>query len=137
MILFVDKKSASSSPANSPVRTRLLIAFGIIVGVLIFGELWRRISQASELRGLESRMGAQVTQLSSASNLLSTQIAGAQSDDAVAAWAHREGKMVQPGDVLVLPLTPPAIATPVPAASTHSARLPNWKIWWEWMWGTG
>jgi hypothetical protein len=134
MILPVDTSTPPSASGKTPLRIRILIAFGIIIGLLIFGELWRRISQASELRGLEGRMGAQVTQLSQESIQLSTQLAGAQSDEAVAAWAHSQAKMVQPGEVLVMPLTPAAQATPTPAPSANSADVPHWKIWWEWMW---
>jgi hypothetical protein len=137
MISNMDQNSSPSPSRNLMLRNRLLIAAGIIIGLLIFGELWRRISQASELRGLENRVGAQVTQLSHQSDLISTQIAGAQSDESIANWAHSQSKMIQPGEVLVMPLTPAPRATSTPSAQPSQSTLPNWRIWWEWIWGTG
>jgi cell division protein FtsB len=137
MISNMDQKQNPNSSPHRLLRNRLLIAAGIIIGLLIFGELWRRISQASELRGLENRVGAQVTQLSHESNQLATKIAGAQSDEAVAEWAHSQSKMVQPGEVLVMPLTPAPKASPTPSVQSTPPSLPNWRVWWEWIWGTG
>jgi cell division protein FtsB len=121
----------------APIRhERLLIAAGIIIFLLVFGELWRRISQASDLRALEHQIGMQVTQLASESDRMNTLIAGAQSDEAVAAWARSNGKMVQPGEVLVQPMAatvhPPLKETP---STPSTGSLPNWRIWWEWLMG--
>jgi hypothetical protein len=137
MINPVENKPPSTPTPSSPLQNRLLIAAVILIGLLIFGELWRRISQASELRILEGRVGAQVTQLAKESNLLSTQIADAQSDEEVAKWAHSQGKMVLPGEILVMPLTPAPQPTSTPTAYPSSTQLSNWKIWWEWLWGAG
>jgi cell division protein FtsB len=126
-----------SSQGSGPIRhDRLLIAAGILVFLLVFGELWRRISQASDLRALEHRIGAQVTQLADESVRVDTLIAGAQSDEAVAEWARGEGKMVKPGEILVVPqaatVHPPLPETP---PAEIPMNLPNWRIWWEWLMG--
>jgi cell division protein FtsB len=126
--------SPASSEPSSP-RNRLIVAGAILVFLLVFGELWRRISQAADLRGLEHQIGAQVTELALESNHMATLVAGAQSDEAVADWARNEGKMILPGEVLVQPIAPTArSATPEPAENPQ-ADLPNWRIWWEWLWG--
>ncbi len=131
-------QSSTPPPAPTPSssrQNRLLIAAGIIVFLLVFGELWRRISQAADLRGLEHQIGAQVTELAAESNRMGTLIAGAQSDQAVADWARSHGKMVLPGEVLVQPIAPTA-STPVPATpGSPDNSLPNWRVWWEWLWG--
>jgi cell division protein FtsB len=124
------------APTPSPSRqNRLLIAVGIVIFLLVFGELWRRISQAADLRSLEHKIGAQVTELAAESNRMGTLIANAQSDQAVADWARSHGKMVLPGEVLVQPIAPTA-STPVPATpgSTENSP-PSWRVWWEWLWG--
>lgn len=123
-------------PANpSSRKNKLLIAGAILVFLLVFGELWRRISQAADLRSLEQKIGAQVTQLSEESNRMATLIANAQSDEAVADWARNEGKMVLPGEVLIQPIAPTAqAATPAPAEDS-AGTIPNWRVWWEWLWG--
>ncbi len=125
---------ASSNSSSS--RNKALIAVAIVVFLLVFGELWRRISQAAELRSLEHQIGAQVTQLAKESDRMSTLIANAQSDEAVAAWARGEGKMILPGEVLVQPLAPTAApATPEPSEDPAGA-VPNWRVWLEWLWGS-
>jgi cell division protein FtsB len=116
-------------------QNRLLIAVAIILFILIFGELWRRISQAADLRSLEHKIGGQVTELADESNRMGTLIANAQSDQAVEDWARSHGKMVLPGEVLVQPVAPTASApTPEPSGPPESAP-PNWRVWWEWLWG--
>ena len=123
----------SSSPSS--LKNKFLIAAAILVFLLVFGELWRRISQAAELRGLEHQIGAQVTQLARESDRMATLIANAQSDEAVAEWARDEGKMVLPGEVLVQPLAPTApAATPEPSGD-FADEVPNWRVWLEWLWG--
>jgi len=123
----------SSTP--SPLKNRLLIAAAILVFLLVFGELWRRISQAAELRALERQIGAQVTQLAEESDRMATQIAGAQSDEAVAEWARDEGKMVLPGEVLVQPIAPTAVSTTPEPPEDSAGDVPNWRVWLEWLWG--
>jgi cell division protein FtsB len=129
-------QNPSPAPADTPSwKNKLLIAAAILVALLVFGELWRRISQAAELRGMEHQVGAQVTELAGESKRMATLIAGAQSDEAVADWARNEGKMVLPGEVLIQPIAPTAqAATPEPAEDTWG-NLPNWRVWWEWLWG--
>ncbi|MBN2086164.1 MAG: hypothetical protein JW748_13175 [Anaerolineales bacterium] len=124
-----------ASPNASPVKNRLLIAAAILVSLLVFGELWRRISQAAELRALEHQIGAQVTQLARESNRMTTLIADAQSDEAVAAWARDEGKMVLPGEVLVQPLAPTAPAATPETPEDRAGEVSNWRVWLEWLWG--
>jgi cell division protein FtsB len=128
----------SSTPASSTpssLRNKLLIAAAILVFLLVFGELWRRISQAAELRTLEHQIGGQVTQLAQESDRMATLIAKAQSDEAVAAWARDEGKMILPGEILVQPIAPTAAAaTPEPPEDPVGV-VPNWRVWLEWLWG--
>jgi cell division protein FtsB len=137
MIPAMDSPQTPSAKKPDPIRhDRLLIAAGILVFLLVFGELWRRISQASDLRALEHRIGAQVTQLAAESGRVDTLIANAQSDEAVAEWARGDAKMIKPGEVLVQPLAatvhPPLKETP---AGETTNPLPNWRIWWEWLMG--
>lgn len=124
---------APASPSSR--KNKLLIAGAILVFLLVFGELWRRISQAADLRSLEHQIGAQVTQLSEESNRMATLIANAQSDEAVADWARNEGKMVLPGEVLIQPIAPTAQSATPEAAVHPSGDVPNWRVWLEWLWG--
>ncbi|OGO08425.1 MAG: hypothetical protein A3K46_05050 [Chloroflexi bacterium RBG_13_60_9] len=126
---------ASSNPSSR--KNKLLIAGAILVFLLVFGELWRRISQAAELRNLEGQIGGQVTQLARESDRMATLIANAQSDEAVADWARDEGKMVLPGEILIQPIAPTArSATPEPPENP-TGTVANWRVWLEWLWGKG
>lgn len=117
-------------------QNRLLIAAAILIFILVFGELWRRISQAADLRSLEHKIGAQVTELANELERMGTLIAGAQSDQAVEDWARNHGKMALPGEVLVQPVAPTASApTPSPSVPPESSP-PNWRVWLEWLWGS-
>jgi cell division protein FtsB len=124
-----------SASQPSSLRNKLVIVAAIILFLLVFGELWRRISQAAELRDLERQIGAQVTQLADESERMATRIAGAQSDEAVADWARNQGKMILPGEVLVQPVAPTAPAVTPDAADYPDDSVPNWRVWLEWLWG--
>ncbi|MGA2111170.1 MAG: hypothetical protein ABSG98_03335 [Anaerolineales bacterium] len=111
------------------------IALAIILVFLLLGELWRRIGQASDLRALQDQVAAQVTALASQSSQLSTSLADAQSDQAVAAWARSQAKMAKPGEVLVQPVTPVGATAPQPTPTPQPPSSANWRIWWQWLWG--
>ena len=129
--------SSRSPVATDPSarRNQLIIAGAILVFLLVFGELWRRISQAADLRGLEHQIGAQVTALAGESDRMATLVAGARGDEAVAEWARNEGRMILPGEVLVQPVAPTAQAAAAEAGPEPEPELPNWRVWWEWLWG--
>ena len=127
-----------SEPKAQPERSnRWMAIVAVVVIFLLLGELWRRIGQASELGQLERRLDSQVTALSSQSAGLATDIAVARSDEAVARWARSEAKMALPGEVLVQPVTPASAAPATASETTLPPALPNWRIWWEWVWGEG
>jgi cell division protein FtsB len=124
---------AASGPSST--KNKLLVAAAILVFLLVFGELWRRISQAAELRDLERQIGAQVTELAMESDRMATRIADAQSDEAVADWARDQGKMILPGEVLVQPIAPTAQPDSPSASDFPADSVPNWRVWLEWLWG--
>ena len=59
-----------------------------------------------------------------------TQIAYATTVAAAVVWAYGQGKMVQPGEVIVIPMAPPG-PTPVPGAvpALPGEVVPNWQLW--------
>lgn len=126
-----------ASPPQAEKSSRWIAAVAVVIVFLLLGELWRRIGQASQLGQLERRLDVQVTALSSESAALATEIAQARSDEAVARWARSEAKMALPGEVLVQPVTPASAAPPAAAEDALPPAPPNWRIWWEWLWGEG
>jgi cell division protein FtsB len=124
-------------PPQAEKSSRWIAAVAVVIVFLLLGELWRRIGQASQLGQLERRLDVQVTALSSESAALATEIAQARSDEAVARWARSEAKMALPGEVLVQPVTPASAAPATAAEDALPPAPPNWRIWWEWLWGEG
>ena len=61
----------------------------------------------------------------------------AQSDAFVEQWAHSDGKMVRPGEVLVIPVpvSTPVAATPTPSVFLEIETSPPtpqpWTLWWS------
>ncbi|MGD0575485.1 MAG: hypothetical protein ABSB61_08975 [Anaerolineales bacterium] len=128
--------SRESFPKRTPHRSNSwLVALAVLLVLLLLGELWRRIGQASDLRALQDRLAVQVTALAGQSNQLGTSIAGAHSDEAVAEWARSQGKMARPGEVLVQPVTPAGAPAAQPTPTPPPQVPANWSIWWEWLWG--
>ena len=60
-----------------------------------------------------------------------------QSDAYVDTWAHDEGKMVRPGQVLMVPIPSASIVEatleppPQIAVETTAPEPENWKLWWS------
>lgn len=85
-----------------------------------------------DARALET----EVARLETESADLLTQVAEATGDIAVYEWAHEEGGMIQPGEVLVVPVGPSDTipdATPTPAPSLEQPS--NWEVWWALLFG--
>lgn len=110
-----------------------LQAAGLILVVLILVvvvDFSQRLAESQRQVDAASRAQTEVAQLERERAVLQTQVAYATTDAAVIAWAHEHGKMVQPGEVLVVPMIPTAAATPVPAPIAPPPAPPNWQLWW-------
>ncbi len=117
-------------PAKPVIGPRLWVALAVVAGLLILGDLNRRMSSAVRLEQQAAQAGTQVVALRTVNARLATQLAAATSEVLVEEWARREVKMMRPGDHLVIPIPPPG-QTIVPASSaTPMAPLPGpWEIW--------
>ncbi|MFP3853016.1 MAG: FtsB family cell division protein [Anaerolineales bacterium] len=113
---------------RGPSKAWLIVA--IILGILILGDLNRRMANARRLERDARMLSTEVSQLAAENQDLQTQVAGATSDAMVEEWARSEGRMVREGERLIIPvpadpqsggITP----TPVPA----SERPTNWEVW--------
>ena len=106
-----------------------LIAAAIIL-LLLAMDLNRRLNELSRLTAQRDKVATSVAELESTYDMLSTQVEFARSDGAVEEWAYTEGKMVRPGEVLVIPLSPPG-TTPQPVVIPTQIAPPvqNWEVW--------
>lgn len=115
-------------PRRSGSKAWLLIV--VVIAVLILGDLNRRMADARRLERDARSLTTQVAGLDATNRALATEVAQATSDVMVEEWARAEARMVQEGEVLVVPVPADggsAEATPAPAAPREPPS--NWEVW--------
>lgn len=117
-------------------RKRIFVIAGLILVFLLMVDLNSRLNDLYRLTRERDNMRTEIANLTATAVGLQTQIAYATSDVAVEEWAREEGKMVQPGDQLIVPVSP-SDATPVPVivAQPTQTSLKNWQVWWALFFG--
>jgi cell division protein FtsB len=109
-----------------------ILAIGLILG-LNFTSL---IASGQPLQELYQNVNDEIERLQQDQAALIQERDFAESDAYVAQWARSEGKMVLPGEVLVIPVpsgvqveaTP--IAMPTVAIETSPPEPEPWQVWW-------
>ena len=115
-------------------RVGLLIGVGLLVLVII--DLNTRIEGLNNLKDEMNVVSGQATQAMQTQVALQTQVAYAQSDQAVEDYARGEGHMVQDGDIPAVPFGSEAGApTATPTPTVIPTPLPNMQIWWDLFFG--
>jgi cell division protein FtsB len=107
----------------------LLIA--LIVGILILGDLTRRMIDARQLEVDARTLATEVAGLEFDNIQLQTRIAEVTSEASIAHWARSEAMMIREGERLIIPVPAAGIgvqptATPTPLNDPPS----NFRIWW-------
>jgi len=120
-----------SEPSSKRSLRSITILALTVVGILILGDLSRRMGNARRLEQDTLLLQTEVVALEGESVALSTQIAAATSDAVVEAWARQTSRMVRKGERLIVPVPAPgseaiyqATPTPLPPRPT------NWDVWW-------
>ena len=106
----------------------LLVA--LIVGILIMGDLTRRMTDARRMERETRRLATQVKQLESLNAELEAKSATAGDDASIEAWARSQAKLIQEGERLVVPLPaeePSFIAAQPPQAPVEPPT--TWEVW--------
>jgi cell division protein FtsB len=122
--------SEGAKPGRPPL-TRVWIAFLIVVGILILGDLNRRMSDARRLERDAAGLATEIAALDREQLRLQTQIAQADSDVVVERWARMQAKLARDGEVLIVPVpvggyVEPALPTPTPFPMPPT-RLEVWQ----------
>ena len=111
---------------------QLLLIVGLIIGLSVIIDFNRRIQAEQRIVAESNQLQVGVTALAATQSVLATEVAFASSDAYVAQWAHGEGRYVQQGEVLVVPVAPNgAVSTPVPAVAAGPEPPSNFQIWWS------
>ena len=106
----------------------LLIA--LVAGVLIFGDLTRRMTDARRMEREGQRLASEVARLELANADLEEEIAHAGDDAKVADWARAQAKMVREGERLVVPLAASETVRPPGEEPAPAKPLPSSiEIW--------
>jgi cell division protein FtsB len=112
------------------------IAMILIAGLLIVGDLNRRMADARRLEQDAEILEAQVAAKSTERAELMTQVAEATSEDTIAEWARDDAKMVREGEVLVVPLAPQEeSATRNEEESSYPEQPTKLQVWWALLFG--
>jgi hypothetical protein len=107
------------------------VALIIIFFFMLLG-LNSRLSELFHLSDQQAIMQTKVSSLKNTDITLNTQIAIATSDLAVEAWARDQGHLAQSGDVVIIPLPPPAVPQDLSIQATKTPNpTENWQIWWD------
>lgn len=111
---------------------QVLVIVGLIIGLSVIIDFNRRIQAEQRIVAEANQLQAEVTALAATQSALATEVAFASSDAYVAQWAHGEGRYVQPGEVLVVPVAPNGVASiPVPTVTAEPEPPSNFQIWWS------
>ena len=129
--------SSGKSARNRPQLTwgqigALLVLVVLVVIIVDFGQ---RLGTSQRLTEERNRAGTEVAALETEQGALRTQVAFATTDAAVVQWALEHGRMVRPGEQLVVPIIPTAQPTPLPPPVALPPPPPNWSLWWQMFFG--
>ncbi len=120
-----------------PINPRRVATFvGILVLILMVIDFNARLDELNRLKKQARVISTQATQAAQTQVSLQTQVAYAQSNQAVEDWARSEGHYILPGDQPMVPIGE-AEGTPLPPTETSPTPtpLPNWQIWWNLFFG--
>lgn len=109
---------------------QVLVVAAVVILVLVMMNLNSRLGEYYRLSSERDALSARVAELRVTHQVLETQLAYSQSDQAAEDYA-REAHMLREGEKLVVPLTPAGNPTPTPVTVTATPRAPlNWEVWW-------
>jgi cell division protein FtsB len=128
-------------PTTKPRLTRrglnisgpqVVLILGVVFALSVIINFSARIQTEQRISAEANQLRGEVTALAATQAAQATELAFVSSDAYVAQWAHGDGRMVQAGEVLVVPVpSANATPTPVPAPVAQPTPTSNVQIWWE------
>ena len=117
-------------------RKKIIGLGAVVLLMLLMMNLNSRLNEYFRLTSERDRMSTQVSDLLATKIALETQVAYATSDGAVEEWARSEAHMAQPGDQVIVALTPANQSTiPVAQETPSLPVIENWEVWWALFFG--
>lgn len=126
---------ATFRPAR-PALTRAGLLALAVLGILVLGDLNRRMADAERLERDSLALQADVDALEDEHARLQAEIAGVVNDTYLEAWARREAKMVRPGERLIIPIPAGGAGEVQTPGAEPLEPLPSpWQVWWALLFG--
>ncbi len=112
------------------------VLVGLIVGILIVGDLTRRMTDARRMQREADALAVEVAELEAANAELEENIDNALSDASVSEWARSQAKLVQEGERLVVPV-PESELSPDGDVGESPTMEPSspFEVWWALLFG--
>ena len=138
------ERSATPKPQNAPQRKRggqassiqIMFAAILAIALILAINFSSRIAATQPLQQTYDEVSAEIERLRVEQGNLISERDYVRSDAYVEAWARDEGKLVRPGEVLVIPVpsavdvdTTPADA-PLIEVETSPPQSEPWVVWW-------
>ena len=115
---------------------RVIVIVVVVILVLLLMNFNQRMVLMSRLRKQEKQLIQVYADLESTRDALKTEIAYADSDEAVEKWAREEAGMIQEGDIpiVLLPQSKP-VTVPTKQPEVVVDKAEKWEIWQELFFG--
>ncbi len=112
---------------------RLLIGGLLLFALLMLSAFWRAWSLHRDLQAKLATLSPLLAEQEAEHATLVARLTYVASDAYVEEWARVHAGMVEPGEVLVVPLAPTPTATPTmtPAPTPTPPPPPPWERWWR------
>jgi len=126
------ERKRTSQLSGLQIMFAAILAIGLILGL----NFTRLFTAGQPLQQTYNQLTTEITRLEKDQADLTRERDYVQSDDYVESWARDEGKMLLPGEHLVIPVgsqaSAEATAEPVQqtAVQTTPPDLPKWQLWW-------
>jgi len=128
------KRKRTGQISGVQVMFAAILGIGLILAI----NFSARITAGQPLQAAYSRVATEISSLKDQQAQLTAQRDYVLSDTYVEQWAHSDGKMVRPGEVLVVPVPSgaDAAATAEPQVSledvhTTPDQTQPWVLWWQ------
>ncbi len=136
--MTTDAKPRTQKRGANSSLTQVAVVLLLVLGLSVIFDFNRRIQAEQRIVAESKQLGREVTALAATQSALATELAYASSDAYVAQWAHSDGKLIQPGEALVVPVAPGGTApTPTPAPAPAPTSQSKLHIWWTLFFDSG
>lgn len=129
--------AANRRPGDRPLTSiHLLMAVALAIGLVLTLNFSGRIKLDHDLGRIHARFTAEIESLQGEQRDLIEELGYVKSDAYVEFWARDEGKMIREGEILILPKSSGAPASPRQSAiplvefQTTAPEPANWELWW-------